>query len=167
MGTPANANKSAPVYKDPIINVSCMPNEASGQFIALYTSSNGSDELVFLNNSSLNYVNEIKATSFSDSHFTDLEYWASINNYIPPNKSIKEPLSGILSFFEAKNITPKLFYSLAEGGFVFDFKHKNIRYIIEVYNDNEDVLTVEESGQPIKAWDLNHPKLLKKMNSIL
>ncbi|WP_299289422.1 hypothetical protein [uncultured Mucilaginibacter sp.] len=163
------ANTPSPIFKDNLSNALSQPSVASGgEFVVLYSSSQKDSTLLFAKPSSnVSYINDFEPIIGIDSYFDDLVYKASIRDYILPNKSIKIVLSGILSFLKSKKISFKNLYALQEGGVALDFRVNNKKYLVELFNDNEDVFSIQEINQPIKAWDLNHSKLLKMLVSTI
>lgn len=155
------ANTPIPISKDSLINILSRPSVVSGgSFVVMYPKS----DLLYANtlNNVLSNTNSISGIEI-DSQFNDISYKASVKGYELPNKSIKIVYSDILSYLNYKEIPLKNSFPLSDGGVALDFRINSIKYLVELFNDNEDVFSIEEPHKPIKAWDLNHSKLLKKV----
>jgi hypothetical protein len=88
-------------------------------------------------------------------------------NYPQPEIDIRIIGKEVICALSENNIKENFIYPLSEGGLAIEFTKQDTKYIVEIYNDNEDVLSKVEPGQPIKAWDLNHEQILAMLNSEL
>jgi hypothetical protein len=70
----------------------------------------------------------------------------------------------ILSDISEHGLKENFIYPLSDGGIAIEFNKNDIKYLIEIYNDNEDVLSKNEPNSPIKAWDLDHKTLLQMIS---
>lgn len=57
--------------------------------------------------------------------------------------------------------------SSKDGGLFLRFSRPGVKYTIEVYNDNEDVLLISRDHQPMQAWDVSHTDLINKVKEIV
>ncbi|RYX87077.1 hypothetical protein EON73_02110 [bacterium] len=163
------ATLPSPTSKDNLSSYLSQPSVISGGEFFVEFNYNQDYPVVYTNFSPNVYnTNSNPVLCFDvSSNFDDIIYKASIRGYELPNKSIKAIFNGIYSFFNSKTIILKDSFPLYDGGIGLEFRKKDTTYLVELFNDGENVFSIEELGQPIKAWDLNHINLLKKVNSLI